>query len=96
MAVVAAMGEREAAGVPQHVRVDGEGELGRYSDHRELLPEPGGTHRRAPLGGEQVRGGRGLLALQPAQGAKLTAAHRMHARPAVLEAADMEVPLRQV
>jgi hypothetical protein len=65
--VVAGVGEGEAAGVPQHVRVDREGELGRYSDHRELLPEPGSAHRRASLGREQVGRGRGLLALQPAR-----------------------------
>ena len=53
--VVSAVGEREAAGVAQHVRVDREGELGRRADHREQFSEPGRTHRRAPLGREQVR-----------------------------------------
>ena len=41
----------------QHVGMDGEGEFGRRPDHRQLLSEPGGTRRRAPLGGEQVREG---------------------------------------
>ena len=44
--VVLAVGEREAAGMSQHVGVDGEGELGRHPDHRQLLSEPGGGHRR--------------------------------------------------
>ena len=76
--------------------MDGEGEFGRHPDHRQLLSEPGGGHRRAPLGGEQVRGGGCLLALQPAQGAQLGAADRVHAGPAVLEALDMQMALRQV
>ena len=37
--IVAGMGEREAAGMAQHVRVDGEGEPGCNPDHRQLLPE---------------------------------------------------------
>ena len=94
--VVPAMGEREAAAMAQHVRVDREGEPGRHPDHRQLLPEPGGTHRGPPLGGEQVRGGRCLLALQSAQGAQLGAADRVHTGAAVLQPLDMEMSLRQV
>ena len=94
--VVPGMGEREAAGMAQHVRVDGEGELGRHADHRQLLPEAGSAHRCPSLGGEQVRGGGCLLALQPAQGAQLGAADRVHAGPPVLEPAHMQMALRQV
>ena len=48
--VVPAVGEREAAGVAQHVRVDGEGEAGCHPDQRQLLSEPGCTSRGLPLG----------------------------------------------
>ena len=74
----------------------GKGEFGCHPDHRQLLSEPGGGHRRAPLGGEQVRGGGSLLALQPAQGAQFGAADGMYAGPAVLEPLHMQVALRQV
>ena len=94
--IVLAMGEGEAAGMAQHVGMDGEGEFGCRPDRRQLLSESGGTRRCAPLGGEQVRGGRCLLALQPAQGAQLGAADRVHTGPAVLEALDVQVSLCQV
>ena len=48
----AGSGEREAAGVAQHVRVDWEGEAGCHPDQRQLLSEPGCTSRGLPLGGE--------------------------------------------
>lgn len=61
--VVPAVGECEAAGMAQHMRMDGEGEGCRHPDHGQLLAKAGGSHRRTSLGGEQVGRG-GLLALQ--------------------------------
>ena len=57
----------------------GKGSSAAIADHRELLAEAGRGHRRAPLGGEHVRGGGCLLALQAAQGPQLAAAERVHA-----------------
>ena len=50
--ILAVVGEGEPAGVPEHVRVDGEGEAGRLADRREQLAEAGRRHRRLALGGE--------------------------------------------
>jgi hypothetical protein len=55
-------------GMAEHVRVDGEGEVSRLSDPREELLEAADGHRRAALGGEEVRGRGCLLALETAQG----------------------------
>lgn len=94
--VVSVMGELEAAGVAEHVRVDGEGELGRLADPGELLAEAGRGHRPVPLGGEEVRRGRGLLAVQATQGAQFTAAQDVRRRPTLLQPADMQQALAEV
>src|SRR5918912_4139264 len=82
--------ELEAAGVPEHVRVHGEGEPGLGRDPRELLAKGRRGDRGLALGGEHVRARRYLLALEPAQGAQLGAADVVHAGASTLEPAHVE------
>jgi hypothetical protein len=49
--VVAIMGELEPTGVPEHVRVDGEGELGLLADAAHELLEAGHGQRARSLAG---------------------------------------------
>src|SRR3712207_4029765 len=71
--VVAVVGELEAAAVPEHVRVDGEGEAGPLADTTHELLEAGHAQRARALAGEEVGRARPLLALEAAQGADLAA-----------------------
>jgi hypothetical protein len=57
--------------MPQHVRMDREGELGCLANPGEKLAEAGRGHRPAALGSDNVWRGRYLLTLQLAQGAQL-------------------------
>lgn len=69
--VVTVVGELIAARVPQHVRMDGKGELGRLADRREELTEGRRRHGPAALAGEHVDA-LGLLALEAPELADLT------------------------
>src|SRR3954471_21339929 len=82
--VVAVVVELEAAGVPEHVRVDGKREFGRVADPCEQLPEGGHGQRPFALADEHVGRAADLLALDAPQGAYLVAADQVHARPTVL------------
>src|SRR5437899_10349726 len=62
--VHAVVGELEAAGVPEHVRVDGEGEVGRLADPGDELLERGRRERPLALADEHV-GGPGRRLHQP-------------------------------
>src|SRR5262249_62075953 len=64
--VVAGIGQRVAATVEQHVRVDGEGHLGPNTNAAEQGMKAFRRHRAAALGLEHIRGWR-TLALQTAQ-----------------------------
>jgi hypothetical protein len=66
------VGQRVAATVPKHVRVDGKGHTGALAEACEQRPEALGCYRAAGLGDEDVRA-RALLALQAAQSANLVA-----------------------
>ena len=74
--VMAVMRELVAARMPEHVRVNGEGELGHLADRGEQLAEGRWRHGPAPLGGEHVDALGHLLALQSAKGADLGTAKR--------------------
>jgi hypothetical protein len=94
--VMAVVGELVAARVPQHVRVDGEGELGRGADCRQELAEGRGRHGPAPLGGEDVDARWHLLALQAPERLDFIAPDEMHAGAAVLAAGDVVAALDEV
>src|SRR3712207_1596516 len=66
--VVAVVGELVAAAVPEHVRVDGEGEAGPLADTTHELLEAGHAQRARALAGEDVGRARLLLALEAPQG----------------------------
>jgi hypothetical protein len=94
--VMAVVGKLVAAGMPEHVRVDGEGEPGRLTEQRQQLAEGRRRHGPAPLAGEHVDALGYLLALEAAQVADFGASDEMHAGPAVLAAGDMEATLREI
>ena len=75
--VVAAVCERVAAGVPQHVRVDLESELGCRACSLDHPSEASGGKRRATFGGENERRLWLLLAPEPTQGAQFVPKDRM-------------------
>jgi hypothetical protein len=62
----AVIGELEAAGVPQHVRVHWETESGCNAKPRDHLTKARGRERHAALGRKDKRRRRLLLALEPA------------------------------
>ena len=88
--------ELEPAGVPEHVRVDREGELRRLGDRRQQLAEGRGRHGPASLGGEHVNARWHLLALQASEVADFVAPDEVHAGAAVLAAGDVVATLREV
>jgi hypothetical protein len=90
------VGELVAACVSQHVRVNGKGHAGRLPYSAKQLAKTCGGHRPLALGGEDIRRCRHLLALEPAQLPNLCAAQVVHARPAVLEPADVHKPLLEI
>ena len=94
--VDAIVGELVAARMPQHVRVDRKRHPGRLPYPRQQLPEARRGHRPLTFGGEDVGRGRQLFALEPAQVTDLSTAQGMHARPAVLEPANVDEPLVEI
>ena len=64
--VHAVIGELEAAGVPQHVRVRWETETSRDAEPRDHLTKARGSERHAALGSKDKRRRWLLLALEPA------------------------------
>jgi hypothetical protein len=86
--VVAGIGERIAASVPEHVRVDREGHLGPRADAPEQRVEGLRRHRPTALGHEHVQG-LPLLALQAPQSADFVPLQGMDAGRALLRSADV-------
>lgn len=72
--VLAVVGEPVTNGMTEHVGMDGEGEPRGLADARQELAEAGCCHRCAPLGSEDERGGRPLLAPETAERSEFDAA----------------------
>jgi len=86
--IVALVGQREAAGMPQHVRMSLTTELGGLASTLHRPGKASGRERRATLGGEH-KGRLGiLLPRQATQGPHFIAADRVGARRAFLGPAD--------
>ena len=86
--VVALVRKLVSGGVPEHVRMDGEGEIRELAGARDQLPGRRRRHRSAALGHEQIRRLR-ILAPQLAESSKLGPADRVRGRETVLQARDM-------
>ena len=71
--IVALVGQREAAGVPQHMRMSLEAEPGSLAGALDMRAKPAVVNGAAALGGEHERRLGILLALQPAQRPQLVA-----------------------
>jgi hypothetical protein len=87
--VVAVIGQLEAAGVPQHVWMDGKRHLGGLAEPYHEMMEAHRADWSATLGNEHMGFAR-VLTPQLAQRADLIATNRMDARRAVLGSADMQ------
>jgi len=88
--IVAVIGKFVAAGVPQHVDVDREAELGPLANGLDLPIERVRRERRAALAGEHKRGVRPLVGAEFAQCPQFIAADRMGCRLAILDAPDVQ------
>lgn len=88
--VVAVVGQRVAAGVAQHVRVDLERHPGFDAGPFHHPREPGGRKRPSPLAGEHERRCRRLLPLQAAQRPQLVAQDRVGSRGAALDPSGVQ------
>lgn len=53
--IVTVVGELEAAGMSEHVGMNGEADARRFADPRERLAEAYRTHRPASLSDKQIR-----------------------------------------
>jgi hypothetical protein len=93
--VLPIVGEFEAAGVPQHVRVHRETKRGCIADPRQRLAEACRCHRRVSPGLEQVAPF-WLLPPQPPERAQLLAAERVNWGDAVLQPGDVQEPLAEI
>ena len=87
--VVPLVGEFVARRMPQHVRMDGEGEFRPLAGAGDELAHRRGRHGAAALGDEQV-GRLGVIATQLAQRPQLGAADRVGGRQAVLQSGHMD------
>ena len=88
--IVAVIGELVAAGVPQHVDVNREAELGPFANVLDLSIERIRRERRAALAREHKRGVRPLVGAEFAQCPQFIAADRMGCRLAILDAPDVQ------
>ena len=86
--VVPFVRELVAGGVPQHVRMDREGEFRELAGARNQLPGRRRRHRSAALGDEQI-GRLGIVAAQLPERPELGAADRMGRGQAVLQSRHM-------
>jgi len=83
-------GQGIASGVPQHVRVGLEPQLGLDARPFHHAGEPGSGERRSPLGGEDKRGLGFLVPLQPPERPQFVAEDRVGARGALLDSPDVQ------
>ena len=88
--VLAGIGEREAAGMAQHVRVGLDLEPGSLASAAHELLEVADGHRRAALADEQERRSALGLAVKPSQGPELAPGQRMRRWGAVLNPGDRQ------
>ena len=88
--VVALVGQRITAGVPQHVRVRLEGQLGLPARPLDHAGEPSGAERCPAFRGEHEGRLGLLLALEPPQRPQFVAEDRMGAWGALLDPADVQ------
>src|SRR5262245_10371142 len=87
--IVPGIGQGVAAGVPQHVREDGEGHTGAPTEALEQRAEALGRHWATALTGEHIRRCL-LLTLQAPQGANFVALHWMHRGGALFAPTDVQ------
>src|SRR5262245_14260381 len=87
--VVTVIGEFEAAGVAEHVGMDGEWHLRRLPEPRNHPAEGNRAHGRSPLAQEQVTAWL-LLALKSTQGAQFGAGERVDRGYAALEPGNVQ------
>ena len=90
--VVSLVGQRVAAGVPEHVRVRLEGKLGLDPCPLDHAREPGGAEGCPALRGEHEGRLGLLLALEPPQRPQLVPEDRMGAGRALLDPAHVKRP----
>ena len=88
--VVASVGERVATGVPEHVRVCLDRQLGSDARSFNHAGEAGRREWSAALRGEHEGRLRLLFALEPAEGPQLVPEDRMCAGSALLDPADVQ------
>ena len=93
--ILAVVGQLEAGGMSQHMRVDRHAQPGRLAGAGDQLTEGGLGHRCLALGDEDVRCLQ-VVAEQLAQGPDFRTAQRMGARQPVLAPSDMQKPLTQI
>jgi hypothetical protein len=90
--IVTIVGELEAAGMAQHVRMDGKGDLGSLAEPGNEMVEAERAHRPATLGNEDV-GLAGVIAPELAQSTDFIAPDRVHAWYAAFGAANVQPAL---
>ncbi len=93
--VPAIVGELEATGVPEHVRMHRELELGGDGQARKQLAEASGGHWRAALRHEDIATST-VFPLEGPQRPHLLPAKLVHAGDAVLQAPHVNEPMREV
>ena len=92
----AVVGELEAAGVAQHVRMHWEAEVGRDAEPGDHLAKARRRERCAALGRKDKRRRWVLLALEPAERPQLAAGQRVNRLRAALEPAHMQAAMGKV
>src|SRR5262245_46689085 len=93
--VMSVVGEFEPAGMAEHVRMHTERHLGSLPEPRNHSAATDRAHGRSPLTHEDVAAW-SLLALKPAQGAKLTAGQWVNRGDAVLEPSDVQPSMHEI
>src|SRR5262249_22594457 len=93
--VVPVVDEFEPAGMPKHMRMHTERHLGSLPQPRNHSAEAHRAHGRSALTHEDVAAW-SLLALKPAQGAKLVAGQWMNRGDAVLEPSDVQPGMHEI